>query len=129
MKRFLYLSLIMLMGIVLAVMPASGADPGTEEDPLVAKSYVDQLVCLQVVELEAGEVLRGEAGTEIVLRSGQAAAITTSQGGISDLTAGRDIQNGEAVPANHLLLIPRSDGRGLRALTNIVVLVRGGVQY
>ena len=131
MKRRLYLGFVLLVGVVLAMMPASGAassvDPGTAEDPLVAKSYVDQLVRLQVVELEAGQVLRAEAGTEIVLRSGQATAITTPQGGISDLTAGRDVQNGEAVSANHLLLVPRSDGRGLKALTNVVVLIRGGV--
>ena len=131
MKRWLYLGLVLLVGVALAMMPAnsaaSGVDPGTAEDPLVAKSYIDQLVRLQVVELEAGQVLRGEAGTEIVLRSGRAAAITTPQGGISDLTAGRDIQNGETIPANHLLLVPRSDGRGLKALTKVVALVRGGV--
>ncbi|NLG86479.1 MAG: hypothetical protein GX489_04600 [Firmicutes bacterium] len=131
MKRWLFLVLVLTAGILLAMMPAgsavSGADPGTEEDPLVAKSYVDRLVRLQVVELEAGQVLRGEAGTEMVLRSGRAAAVVTAQGGISDLTAGQDIQHGETVPTNHLLLVPRSDGRGLKALTEVVVLVRGGV--
>ena len=125
MRRFLYLSLIVLTGIMLAVMPASGADPGTESDPLVAKSYVDQLVRLQGIELRAGQVLRGEAGTEMILRKGKAEAITAPGGGISDLTAGRDIQSGETIPADHLLLIPRSDGRGLRAHTDVVVLVRG----
>ncbi|NMA54959.1 MAG: hypothetical protein GX952_03370 [Firmicutes bacterium] len=112
----------MLMG-----KTALGMGAGTEQDPLVAKSYVDQLVRLQVLELERGAILRGEAGTEIVLRAGQAAAITSPQGGISDLTAGRDVQAGEIVAKNHLLLIPRSDGRGLKALTDIVVVARGGV--
>ncbi len=130
-NNWLLLGLVLMMAVGLALMPtdgaASGIDPGTAEDPLVAKSYLDQLVRLQVLELEAGAVLRGEAGTEMVLRAGRAAAITTPQGGISDLTAGRDIQAGEAIPANHLLLIPRSDGRGLKALTDIVVLVRGGM--
>lgn len=112
----------MLMG-----KTALGMGAGTEQDPLVAKSYVDQLVRLQVLELERGAILRGEAGTEIVLRAGQAVAITSPQGGISDLTAGRDVQAGEIVAKNHLLLIPRSDGRGLKALTDIVVVARGGV--
>ena len=112
----------MLMG-----KTALGMGAGTEQDPLVAKSYVDQLVRLQVLELERGAILRGEAGTEIVLRAGQAVAITSPQGGISDLTAGRDVQAGEIVAKNHLLLIPRSDGRGLNALTDIVVVARGGV--
>ncbi|HHV07766.1 MAG TPA: hypothetical protein GXX69_06095 [Firmicutes bacterium] len=130
-NRWFQLGLVLLVGIALMLVPthgvASNVDPGSAEDPLVAKSYLDQLVRLQVLELEAGEVLRGEAGTELILRAGQAIAITAPQGGISDLTAGRDIQSQEAIPANHLLLIPRSDGRGLKTITNVVVLVRGGV--
>ena len=71
-NNWLLLGLVLMMAVGLALMPtagaASGIDPGTAEDPLVAKSYLDQLVRLQVLELEAGAVLRGEAGTEMVLR-------------------------------------------------------------
>lgn len=105
---------------------AAGAEPGSDADPLVAKSYVDKQTVLQVLELKDGQTLRAEAGTELVLRAGRAVAVTSPQGGLADLTAGRDIQGGEAVPANHLLLIPRSDGRGLKALTSVVILARGG---
>ncbi|HKM39050.1 MAG TPA: hypothetical protein VJ036_02150, partial [bacterium] len=121
-NRWLPFGLVLMMAVGLAMLPtagaASGLDPGSEQDPLVAKSYVDSLISLQVLELDQGAVVRGEAGTEMVLRGGQAVAVTTPQGGLADLTGGRDIQNGETVPANHLLLIPRSDGRGLLALTD-----------
>lgn len=104
---------------------AAAAEPGSPEDPLVAKSYVDKLTRVQVLELKAGQTLRAGAGTEIILRSGRVVAVSAPGGGIADLTAGRDIKSGEAVSANHLLLVPRSDGRGLKALTPAVVLVRG----
>ncbi|MDK2927907.1 MAG: hypothetical protein PWR31_1598 [Bacillota bacterium] len=105
---------------------AAAPEPGSDADPLVAKSYVDRLAVLQVLELESGQTVRAAAGTELILRAGRAAAVTSPQGGLADLTAGRDIQAGEAVPVNHLLLIPRGDGRGLKALTPAVILVRGG---
>lgn len=105
---------------------AAAPEPGSDADPLVAKSYVDRLAVLQVLELKSGQTVRAAAGTELILRAGRAAAVTSPQGGLADLTAGRDIQAGEAVPVNHLLLIPRGDGRGLKALTPAVILARGG---
>ena len=55
-NNWLLLGLVLMMAVGLALMPtagaASGIDPGTAEDPLVAKSYLDQLVRLQVLELE-----------------------------------------------------------------------------
>ncbi|MGE5484561.1 MAG: hypothetical protein ACM3X4_06060 [Ignavibacteriales bacterium] len=108
-------------GRVWAVPP----EPGSQEDPLISKSYFDRFVSLQVVTVPAGKTLTCEAGTEIVLRAGKATAVGSDLGGLSDVTAGKDIQTGQAVTANHLLIVPRSDGRGLRASTEIVVMVRG----
>jgi hypothetical protein len=101
-----------------------GAQPGTADDPVVTKSYVDQFVGLQVVSVPAGQQLIADAGAEIILRAGKATAIATS-GGVADLTAGKDLKLGEAIVANHLLLIPRSDGRGLKAVNDLVLMVRG----
>jgi hypothetical protein len=46
-------------------------------------------------------------------------------GGLSDVTGGTDVKHQEAVRSNHLLIVPRSDGRGLLAQTDIVLLVWG----
>jgi len=104
---------------------AAGAEPGTEGDPLVSKSYVDQFTVLQVVNLPKGQKLIADAGAELVLRSGTATAIGSQLGGLADVTAGKDLGTGQAVPANHLLIVPRTDGRGLAAVTDCILLVRG----
>jgi len=105
-------------------------EPGSPGDPLVTLSWVTEHVAtrtaLVVVDLPAGARLIGEAGTELVLRSGQATAIDSLLGGLANVTRGVDLRMGEAVPANHLLIVPRGDGRGLFAVTPLVVMVRGG---
>lgn len=80
---------------------------------------------LQVVEIKAGESLIAAAGTEIILRGGKANAIASSLGGLSDVTKAGDIGHGVAIEPNHLLIIPRNDGRGVLAITDAILLVRG----
>lgn len=143
---------------------ASGTEPGSIGDPLVSKSYVDQLVAnladksyvdarmagqldksyideriaslpdktyvdsrlaFQVVNVPAGSAVIGEAGTEIVLRGGKATAIASPLGGLFDATGGLDIFQGEQVKPNHLLVVPRPDGRGLLATADLILLVKG----
>lgn len=100
--------------------------PGTETDPLVSKSYVDQLARWRLVTVEAGRTLVASEGTELVLRAGQAKAVASASGGLADVTAGKDLANREVIKANHLLLVPRGDGRGIQAVTQVILLVRGG---
>ncbi|MGI6643902.1 MAG: hypothetical protein ACOX3V_07935 [Bacillota bacterium] len=105
--------------------------PGSEQDPLVTKSYVDMRLAelsgssLAVVEVPAGKALIGSAGTELILRAGTAKAIDSDMGGLSDVTDGADLREGHPIPRNHLLIIPRDDGRGILAVNAIIVLVRG----
>jgi len=80
---------------------------------------------LEIVTLTAGQQLIGLAGSEIILRSGEATAIQSELGGLADVTEGRDVKQGEIVPLNHLLLIPRSDDRGVKAVTECILMVRG----
>lgn len=80
----------------------------------------------QVVNLLPGQTLWADASTELVLRAGLATVIAGPSGGIADLTAGTDLGQDDDVPANHLLVVPRADGRGIRATTPAVVMVRGG---
>ncbi|NPV69677.1 MAG: hypothetical protein HPY55_03385 [Firmicutes bacterium] len=103
----------------------AAAEPGSPDDPLISKGYFDRHVMLTVVNLPAGGKITCEAGAEVVLRAGKATAVGSPQGGLSDVTAGKDIQTGQPVSLNHLLIIPRSDGRGLQATTDCVLMVRG----
>lgn len=116
---------ILFFGIGMAA--ASGADstPGSEGDPLVSKSYVDGKTSYVPLQLQPGQSLIGDEGTEIILRSGEGVAIDNGANGVSDISGGRDLMSGMKVELNHLLLIPRSDGRGIQVSTEAWVMIRG----
>ncbi len=138
---------IALGGIVLAF--GAEGDPGTSSDPIVTKSYVDRAIenirialnekidslgsgtggaassAWQIVQAAQGKSLVGGQGTQIILRSGRATAIDNGSSGVSDLTGGKDLMANENVAANHLLLVPRADGRGIKCETECWVMVLG----
>lgn len=71
-----------------------------------------------VVNLKENEVLFASVNAcEVIVRSGKAAVIspftTDIIQGLSDTTDGKELLNGEAIPTNHTLIIPRDDGRGV----------------
>ncbi|WEK53930.1 MAG: hypothetical protein P0Y55_15395 [Candidatus Cohnella colombiensis] len=122
----------------------SGTTPGSVDDPLVTKSYVDKKVAegggggssgavskLEVVTVPLGKTIIVADGGELIVRSGKAIAVSEDANGLSDMTDGLDIAPGKAVATNHLILFPRS-GRGVQPDPNqkngLIVLVRGGYQ-
>ncbi len=80
---------------------------------------------LEVVNLKAGEKLIAGAGAEIILRGGKATAIASDLGGLSDVTKAVDIAHGVDIAPNHLLIVPRNDGRGVLATTAAILMIRG----
>lgn len=129
-KRTLTCILALTFIIAIAV---SASEPGSAEDPLISKSYVDiniipyvnQVSSFSVVELTADQILIGDAGCELILRMGSATIISTEKGGICDVTLGGDWPDGSPMPSNHNLIIPLSDGRGVKADTDIILMVKG----
>lgn len=125
------------------------SETGSEKDPLVSLSYLEKTIDnlkkdidkklsnvgnneennisngLEVVEVPVGQSIIGENGTEIILRGGKGKIIAGELGGLSDVTDGRDLKMDDLVPANHLLIVPRNDGRGVYAITDAIFLVRG----
>jgi hypothetical protein len=129
--------------------------PGTANDPIVTKSYVDQAVSKLVAEqialqtgggaggslelvnvvVKPGQLLYGGAGAEFIVRSGKAIAFSGDASGIPDLTGAEDLRAGVAIPLNHHLLFPR-EGRGIQpdpklgtdAKNDVIVMVRGPYQ-
>ncbi|NLB24258.1 MAG: hypothetical protein GX828_02285 [Clostridiales bacterium] len=99
--------------------------PGGPDDPVVTKSYVDSSLAFKVLNLKEGQTLIGKEGTEIIIRSGEITAIDNGANGVSDITQGTDLMTGTKCKANHFLIIPRSDGRGIKALTESYVMIRG----
>lgn len=79
-----------------------------------------------------GQALMADTALEVVLISGTGTVIVTASGnlnagvGISDLTSGSVVTNGNPLPQNHYLVIPKPDGRGFLVTSEeAIVLVRG----
>lgn len=132
-------------------LSAGGA--GSSEDPLVTYSYINgtfkrELKAELLTEIKAetsaavsgytverltnGQSLRATDACEIILRSGGAVVFVESEEnikaglGLSDCTGGIELKNGDAVPKQHLLIIPRGDGRGVTVNTaEAYIMVRG----
>lgn len=145
-----------LAGFFVNTALAGGSvEPGSLDDPVVTKSYVDEQIYklaqfvegldpntsgqqtsgtipVIVEELTSGDVLIGKSGTEIIVRSGTVLTYGAGSNGIPDLTGGLDIAIGKVVPLNHQLLIPRDDGRGIKVSNyskgNSHVMIRGEYQ-
>jgi hypothetical protein len=139
-KRTAAICLAALLCVAMtAAVRAANAAPGSETDPVVTKSYVDKQIAEALVpqpygagggafvpvEVAAGRQLIGGAGMEIILRSGEAAIVSGESNGVSDLTGGLDLTADAPVQPNHLLLVPRDDGRGIAARSDLWVMVRG----
>ncbi|WP_003543714.1 hypothetical protein [Desulfotomaculum nigrificans] len=130
---------VMGLSIFIGLAGAGQGEPGTGSDPLVTQSYVQSYVDSklknqpaqggsgwQVITIQAGQTFAGYGGTEFVLRSGRAVAVDPSTSGILDMTSGGNVRANQAVPANHLLMTPKSDGRGFKALTQVIIMCNGG---
>lgn len=120
----------------------------TTDDPLITESYLNNVFFQKVKEyiasntssdgtvrsagfelasVDKGETFVASAGCEFIIRQGSAEVVVSSLGGVSDVTDGVDIISGE-LPSNHHFVIARDDGRGFKALNNVLVLVKGGYQ-
>ena len=72
-----------------------------------------------------GQRIIGIQGTEYILRMGSAKIIATQKGGIADATLGVDLPQNTPMPANHLLIVPFNDGRGVLMETDGILLIKG----
>lgn len=150
MKKIIIFTLILAIALTAVIYAA----PGDSNDPIVVLSYlndrikalisdykldemenlqkkVDNLIssggsaALEVVEIYAGEKLIAGAGTELILRGGKAFVIGSEKGGISNVTIGKDFVSGMEFVANHLMIVPRDDGRGAYTNDYAIFMVRG----
>lgn len=163
---------IVLSFLAVPIVQAVTAEPGSDGDPLVTKSYVDEEIDtleakvddltntvseltdtineltekieslenkktqdssggskFEVIRLTQGQQLIAGASAEIIVRYGKAVAISGENGdGLSDVTSdkGGDLLTGDEIPINHLLIVSRDDGRGLKAVGKEVYLLFKG---
>lgn len=128
-----------------AAMASGGA--GSQSDPLVTLSYLTDTFTAQIMDkvddqisqrniqlergagayaavtLEPGQTLHGEAGCELLLRSGEASCTASPPPGLVDATSGGRINGGERLQVNHLYFM--TDSRAVTAAGGAAMLVRG----
>lgn len=151
-KIITILAAVLILAVGVGVGAYAASNFGTQADPLVAKSYLDQTVTpklqadfqtkldaqVQIMEqqinaqgaglnftavsLTIGQTLKGGVGCEIILRSGT--AVSSGTAGLSDVTDGKLISIGTALTSNHLCMVS-TQGDGIKASSSVTLLVRG----
>lgn len=123
---------VLMVGMILCLLLVAGtfaAEPGTDGDPLITRSYIESVVYpstrFKVVNVSAGNSVIFSSGTEAILRMGNCSVIGTQKGGISDVTMGYDLPDGTMVQGNHHLICPLDDGRGIRANSDCIIMIKG----
>lgn len=134
---------------------ASGT-AGTDEDPLISLSYLNDVVIPNItstvqnsvqsyisdevaknvaqstgtyfvaIQGLSGQTITCHEGTELILRSGSALSVCPGSNGLVDSTAGFDLTGGNEISLNHVYIIPRQDGRGIYMTTDGYVMIKGG---
>ncbi len=83
---------------------------------------------LEVVEIKTGEKIICKAGTELILRGGEAKIIGSELGGLTNVTMGKDFVSGMSAVSNNLMIVPRDDGRGVYTDSYAIFIVRGSYE-
>ncbi|MFV0519733.1 MAG: hypothetical protein ACK5LY_05600 [Lachnospirales bacterium] len=94
-------------------------------DEITASIYADVLeqtsdiTPLHVpVQAFKGQTILGAQGTEIILRSGECIIYSVAENGVTNLTNGLNLNAGDSVALDNLLIVPRQDGRGVTVTTD-----------
>ncbi len=142
-KAILTITVLIILIVGVAAVNAATTDPGSDSDPIVTKSYVDSAIAsalanssssggssagYEVVHVDAGKSVIATGATEMILRSGTAQAIDNGSDGVSDMTSGIDLMKNYTVRTNHLLLVPRDDGRGIKTTSECYIMIRGSYE-
>lgn len=146
-KTQLKITVGVLAVLLLAGVAAYAATSyGTQTDPLITKSYLEQVVQPKLeneltnrlaeaerglrasapgefdeVKLSANQTLSCGSGCEIVLRSGSARAV----GAMADTTDGSNLAAGGSLSTNHLYIAAEESGGVTAGSGGAVVLVSG----
>ncbi len=149
-KLFLMFQAVIVTATVI-VATVIAAEPGSSDDPVVSKSYVDEKIEQLLTALESGgtininsasgindakvkfvpvhvgvgQKLLGGEGTEIILRVGRSFAVVPGTEPLIDVTDGTEMKDTGELKKNHIVIVPRNDGRGVRVVEDAWFLVKG----
>ena len=138
-KIFIVAIIVLICGAGLfkagmTVGAAGEAKPGSVNDPLITKSYLDSYISslgisnnadegYKKVVLSKGKTIVGHEGTEILLYSGSANAYAKSAE-LVNITIGESVKDGMTLGKYCVYLCPDSDS-GVTAQSDVVIFVKG----
>ena len=147
-KTAMILCAALVLVLVLGVAAYARASAGSESDPLVTRSYLEEVFLPAVLEqveamaggtsgstdqgsftvvtLYPGQVLTGEVGCELMLRIGTASATGADYPVLVDTSTGGELASGAALEKNHLNMITIAGNGILAGSSPTKVLVSGG---
>ncbi|MHB2015387.1 MAG: hypothetical protein ACYCW6_00410 [Candidatus Xenobia bacterium] len=117
--------LLLLVALLALGGAALATEPGSSRDPLITRSYLEQLYAWQYTNLAEGQTVSLDMGAMLVIRTGKAVVVGQGNEGLIDLTKGEELKDGDVIPPFHLILSPASDRRGLKAMSAVVAMTRG----
>ena len=153
-KLVLILAFVLVAVVFAGIGAYAASTLGTQSDPLVTLSYVNERLYPQlvdkiseeadkaaeevrqsvkqgantdtysVVSLTSGQALIGQVGCELLLRIGSATVSASDSPGLVDATDASSLNNGSALRQNHLYMVTIG-GNGIKATSAVKVIVRG----
>ena len=109
-----------LMIVMILVVIGTGVvlanTPGSEGDPIVSLSYIEDTLIPRIQQM-----IDKSSGTEALSYE----IVNVEKG---KTVIGGDLQNGVACPSNHLLIVPMSDGRGVKVTEDAILMIKGSYQ-
>ena len=149
-KRLIVVIIAFAAAVVAAVAVYAAGAYGSQEDPLVAKSYLDSVLRPElekaltaelnsalsdahsgsgdfaVLTLSSGQSVTGEVGCQIMPRLGTVQASGASAPALLDTTAGASVSSGTALTSNHLYMVSIA-GNGFAVTSeSATLLISGG---
>ncbi len=148
-KIFVIVICALLAGLMLGAGVYAAVSYGSQEDPLITKSYVDTVLVPQLeqdfaaeleammpdspensgdfvlLSLENGQKVVCGIGCEIILREGSGLCFAVSGPAMVDTTGGASVEAGGYLMANHLYVVS-GQGNGFTAYGTVTkVLIKG----
>lgn len=103
---------LIALGVALARPPS----PGSKEDPLVTKTYVDWHAVWRELKVKSGDFLKLEPGVEFVLLEPSEHPLHLREANLQDarvvdLTSGELLLASELIPLHHYLVVAGREAR------------------
>ncbi|MBQ3379774.1 MAG: hypothetical protein IJG50_07940 [Clostridia bacterium] len=79
----------------------------------------------KAIKVSRGQTILGGEGSQVILRSGTAVSVCPGENGLADTTGGIDLPGNISISPNHVYIIPREDGRGIRMTSDGYIMIKG----